>query len=351
MSDARDPRPENVIDLPLAGAESREEPEDAGLDPEALADLRDALEDLRREIRTRFPRAGDDREAVARASRLPRPDWIALVDELRRRFSTLGMSERSGEVDEFGMDEVVLRRARPVLDLLFDRWWRIDALGIERAPEPPCLYVANRSGLLPWDGLMLAHTLERAHPDRPRARFLVADWLITLPFAQPYLARLGGVRACRENASRLLRDGQPVIAFPEGVKGAAKVFRERYRLKRFGRGGVVRVALEHRVPLAPVAVVGAEEAHPILFKSDLPARVFGLPFLPVTPTFPWLGPLGLLPLPTKWVLVFGERLDLGDLPPDAAEDDLLVARLTEELRERIQALLEQGLARRASVWG
>ena len=217
------------------------------------------------------------------------------------------MSERSGEVDEFGMDELVLRRVRPLLDLLYDHYWRVDVDGEQRLPEAgPCLLVANRSGLLPYDGLMLAHAVERARPAGGRPRFLVADWLITLPFVQPYLARLGGVRACRENAERLLEAGRFVIAFPEGVKGAAKVFRERYRLKRFGRGGVVRVALESGVPLVPVGVVGAEEAHPILFKWHTPARALGLPFLPVTPTFPLLGPLGVLPLPSKWVIRIGK---------------------------------------------
>ena len=179
----------------------------------------------------------------------------------------------------------------------------------------------------------------------------MADWLITLPFVQPYLARLGGVRACRENAERLLEAGRFVIAFPEGVKGAAKVFRERYRLKRFGRGGVVRVALESGVPLLPVGVVGAEEAHPILFKWHTPARALGLPFLPVTPTFPLLGPLGVLPLPSKWVIRIGKPLALDHLEPDAASDELLVSRLTEELRSQIQSLVEIGLSDRESTWG
>jgi 1-acyl-sn-glycerol-3-phosphate acyltransferase len=184
-----------------------------------------------------------------------------------------------------------------------------------------------------------------------RPRFFVADWLITLPFVQPYLARLGGVRACRENAERLLESRRFVLAFPEGVKGAAKVFRERYRLKRFGRGGVLRVALETGAPLVPVGIVGAEEAHPILFKWITPARVVGLPFLPVTPTFPWLGPLGLLPLPSKWVVRIGEPMALSHLGPEAAEDSLLVSRLTEDLRQQIQGLVDVGLADRESVWG
>jgi 1-acyl-sn-glycerol-3-phosphate acyltransferase len=313
-------------------------------DAELIA-VREALDDLRRELRARF------RPGPAAAEDARRVDWNELFVALRRRISTLGMSERSGEVDEFGMDEAVLRRARPLLDFLYERYWRVDLAGVEHLPEKgPCLMVANHSGLLPYDGLMLAHAVEREHPSHERPRFFVADWLMTLPFVQPYLARLGGVRACRENAERLLGAGRFVAVFPEGVKGAAKVFRERYRLKRFGRGGVIRVALETGAPLVPVGIVGAEEAHPILFKWRPPIR-FGLPFLPVTPTFPALGPLGALPLPTKWLLRIGAPLPLERLGPDDARDELLLSRLTEELRAGIQSLVDAGLRERESVWG
>jgi 1-acyl-sn-glycerol-3-phosphate acyltransferase len=320
----------------------------AGTDEEVRGgdELERALAALRLEIRNRFPAQRPAREPAGEG------EWGRLYAELRRRFATLGMSERSGEVDEFGMDDVVVSRTRPILDLLFERWFRVDLAGIENLPgRGAALLVANHSGLLPWDGLMLCHAVERFHSSRARPRFLVADWLITLPFVQPYLARLGGVRACRENAERLLASGHSVIAFPEGVKGAAKVFRERYRVKRFGRGGVVRVALETGVPLVPVGVVGAEEAHPLLFKWTTPARALGLPFVPVTPTFPLLGPLGWLPLPAKWVIRIGPRLPLEHLPTDASSDELLVSRLTEELRSQVQSLVDVALAERESVWG
>ena len=322
-----------------------EEMEEPGTAEPRNDELVRALASLRLEIRSRFPERRPDRSAAGES------EWARLYADLRRRLATLGMSERSGEVDEFGMDEVVVSRARPMLDLLFDRWFRVDLAGVEELPERgPALLVANHSGLLPWDGLMLGQAVERFHASRRRPRFLVADWLITLPFVQPYLARLGGVRACRENADRLLRTGHFVIAFPEGVKGAAKVFRDRYRVKRFGRGGVVRVALETSVPLLPVGIVGAEEAHPLLFKWTTAARSFGLPFVPVTPTFPLLGPLGALPLPTKWVIRIGEPIALDHLAPDAASDELLISRLTEELRSQVQSLVDVALAERESVW-
>lgn len=313
-----------------------------------LRAVREALDDLRREIRTRFQPPVRSEARVA----APSSDWDVPFTRLRRRLATLGMRERSGEVDEFGMDESALRSARPLLDFLFDRYWRVRVHGVEQLPaQGPCLLVANCSGLLPYDGLMIGHAVERLGASGERLRFTVADWLVTLPFVQPQLARLGGVRACRENVERLLESGRFVAVFPEGVKGAAKVFRDRYRLQRFGRGGVIRVALECGVPLVPVGVVGAEEAHPILYKATAPARALGLPFVPVTPTFPLLGPLGVLPLPTQWVISFGAPVEFGELPPDAARDDLLLSRLTEDLRERIQALVDAGLRARASVWG
>ena len=331
MSDQRDQSPETAN----------------GFDVEVDA-LREALDSLRREIRSRFPATRDpDPPGPA----LGGVDWPALFTALRRRVSTIGMVERSGEVDEFGMDEVVLRRTRRLLDLLYESYWRVELQGLENVPiEGPCLLVANRSGLLPYDGLMVCHAIYRNHPRQRYPRFLVADWLITLPFVQPYLARLGGVRACRENAERLLASGHAVLAFPEGVKGAAKVFRERYRLKRFGRGGVIRIALENRVPIVPIGIVGAEEVHPILFKWVNPARAVGLPFVPVTPSFPLLGPLGLLPLPSKWVIGIGKPIPIDHLEPDAATDELLISRLTEDLRSQIQLLVETGLANRESIW-
>lgn len=316
--------------------------EDTGpVEDDELAAVREALDDLRREIQVRFGGRRDADEST--------PAFPPLFDDLRRRLSTLGMSERSGEVDEFGMDEAVLRRTRPVFEFLSRHYWRVDLGGLGNLPpKGPVLLVANRSGLLPYDGLMLAHSLERERPDLSRPRFTVADWLVTLPFAQPYLARLGGVRACRENVDRLLAGGHSVVVFPEGVKGAAKVFRERYRLQRFGRGGVIRVALECGVPLVPVGIVGAEEAHPILFKWVPPGRP--LPFVPVTPTFPLLGPLGVLPLPSKWMIRIGAPIELVGLGPGAARDELLLSRLTEDLRAEIQALVDVGLQERESVW-
>jgi len=311
------------------------------VDPATSTALDEAIASLRERLRNRL----EPPEASG-------VDWMELFDAARRRFARLGgMRDASGAVDDFGMDADAVASARPWIEWLFERWWRVDVSGLQALPaRGPCLFVANHSGLLPWDGLMVAHALERHDPSAARARFLVADWIATLPFAAPAITRLGGVRACRENAERLLRTGRSVVSFPEGQKGAAKVFRQRYRVQRFGRGGVVRTALAAHVPLVPVAVVGAEETHPVLFKIESAARAFGLPFVPVTPTFPAFGPLGLVPLPSKWSIAFGEPIATDELGSDAAADETLVWRMTEDLRDQIQSMLDAAVRARSSVW-
>ena len=314
---------------------------------EVAEELRRALDDLRCVIRTRFLAA-----PVAEPSEPSEPavDLEGLWNSARRRLGTIGMSEHSAEVDEFGMDDEALRRIEPLLDFLVERFWRVDLRGLENLPaEGPCLLVANRSGLLPWDGLMLAHVLKRALPDRERPRFLVADVGMQWPFVHATIAQFGGVRACRENAERLLAAGRIAIAFPEGAQGATKAWPDRYRLQRFERDGVVGLALASGVPLIPVGIVGAEEVHPLMAKLEGPARRVGLPFVPVTPTFPLLGLLGLLPLPSKWVMWIGEPVSLDHLGDDA--DPLAVSREDDAVRLRIAELVKRALGQRESIWG
>ncbi|MEE8557316.1 MAG: lysophospholipid acyltransferase family protein [Myxococcota bacterium] len=331
------------------------EEESDSLGGRELRELQKAVAGLRQEIERRFGTPGEAGRWIGQLrdetrSRVARMDVTRLFEEVRRRLSFLGMAERSAEVDEFGLDAAYLRQARPLLDFLYDRWWRVKEIGMEQIPDNPrVLFVANRSGILPYDGLMIAHAVERRAPDRVRPRFLVADWLVRLPFTQPILPRLGGVRACPENAARLLSSDTPLIVFPEGQKGALKPFRDRYQLQRFGRGGFVSLAIEHSVPIVPVAVVGAEEAHPLLFRPQLPSRLIGAPF-PVTPTFPHLGPLGLIPLPSQWVLLFGEPFRFDAEARERAEDPLYINRTRQTIRSTVQHLVDEGLKLRRTVW-
>ena len=272
--------------------------------------------------------------------RIEELNLVELYDGMRGRLFSTERTNTSQSIDEFGLDPESLESARLLLDFLYDTWWRVRAVGVRGVPDKgPVLFVANRSGVLPYDGLMIAHAVEREHPTRRRPRFLVADWLATLPFAQPLLARLGGVRACPENAERLLANGHWVVAFPEGQRGALKPYHERYKLQRFGRGGFVSLAVRRRAVLVPVAVTGAEEVHPILALPPLTRQLLGFP-LPLTPTFPLLGPLGLVPLPSQWRIRFGDPISFGDVARERHDDPLYINRIREQVRSTIQSLLE-----------
>ncbi len=275
-----------------------------------------------------------------------------------RQWGRAGRRRRAEEVDEFGHDPKYEARFLPFFDFLYKTYFRVEAEGIDHIPaEGRCLVVANHSGgPLPYDGIMLRTTVRREHGDRNGAgparelRWLAEDFVYYLPFVGTAMNRLGAVRACQENAERLLAEDQLVAVFPEGAKGIGKLFRERYRLQRFGRGGFIRLCLRTQTPLVPAAIVGAEEANPMLYRIEYMAKTLGIPYLPITPTFPALGPLGLLPAPTKWKVVFGEPIDFDAYGPEAADDDILVGRLAERVRATIQAMLDRTLARRQSIW-
>jgi 1-acyl-sn-glycerol-3-phosphate acyltransferase len=179
---------------------------------------------------------------------------------------------------------------------------------------------------------------------------LVVNWAFAPPLSSTFLLRTGNVLAHPDNARELLERDELVGVFPEGVKGAAKRFSERYRIGRFGRGGFVQIALRTGAPLVPVAVVGGEEVHPVVFELTPLARLLRLPIFPVTPTFPWLGPLGLLPLPSKWLIAFGEPIETRSFGPDAADDPAVVMELSERVRSWIQARVDKLLERRATAF-
>lgn len=255
------------------------------------------------------------------------------------------------EVDEFGMDPTFLADVAPLLDFAFERWFRARTDGLENIPTAgPAILAANHAGLLPWDAVMLAHTVRRATSGARAARPLIEDFHFYFPFLGTLLNRLGAVRACRENAERLLAAGETVAVFPEGVKGIGKVWKDRYRVQRFGRGGSVRLALATGAPLIPVAIVGPEETHPMMFRVSALARPLGLPFVPVTPTFPLLGPLGLLPLPVRWHIRFGPPLDTASVAGENAPERVRVRRLNDALRGCVQGMVNDLLEQREGIF-
>ena len=306
----------------------------------------EALADFLRELR-RGVEAGLDPLAATQAA------TESLPTRLRNSVEAIVMRLR-GEYheDEWGFDEQFAEAVLPLFEFLYDFWWRVEARGVRNVPaHGRALLVANHAGsLFPFDATMMTMAIMREHPLPRWPRFMVLDWAFVLPFISSFIRRCGGVPASAHNATRLLAENELVMAFPEGVKGTAKPFSERYRLQRFGRGGFVEIALRSGAPIVPVAVVGSEEIYPKLAESPTLARAVGAPFVPITPTFPWLGPLGLVPLPSRWRIEFCEPIDISEHPPAAADDRRVVFDLSEHVRERIQEKVYENLVERGSTF-
>jgi 1-acyl-sn-glycerol-3-phosphate acyltransferase len=253
--------------------------------------------------------------------------------------------------DEWGFDEEFLDIVYPMFEFMYDHWWRVQATGVENVPaHGGAMIVSNHAGVLPWDATMIAVAIYKLHPLPRQPRFMVLDWAFRLPWVSSFMRRVGGVVASPYNATRLLEQGHLVAVFPEGSKGAGKAFGERYRLQRFGRGGFVEIALRTGSPIVPVAVVGSEEIYPKVGESRLLARLTGAPYFPITPTFPALGALGTVPLPSRWRIEFCPPIDLSGYGPEAAEDRSLVFELSEQVRDVIQNKLYENLVRRGSAF-
>ena len=286
--------------------------------------------------------------ALAAYDVLGRPDWQQQLAELlafvRRRLTG------DYDVDEFGFDgdvteQLLMTGLRP----LAERWFRIEVRGADNLPaEGGALVVSNHSGTLPLDSVMTSLVV---HDSTGRfLRMLAADLVFGLPFIGSLARKGGATLANQDDAERMLSRGELVGVWPEGYKGIGKPFAERYKLQRFGRGGFVSSALRTGVPIVPCSVVGAEEIYPMLGNAAPLARLLGMPYLPITPLFPWLGPLGLIPLPSKWLIEFGEPIRTDSFPEGAADDPMLVFNVTDQVRETIQQTLYSLLMQRRGVF-
>jgi 1-acyl-sn-glycerol-3-phosphate acyltransferase len=270
-------------------------------------------------------------------------DWL---DFMRRRITG------EYEVDDFGFDaeltdKVLLQPLRP----LYERWFRVETRGIENVPsDGGALVVANHSGTIAIDALMTQVALHDHHPAHRELRMLGANLVFQTPFLGEIARKGGNTLACNPDAERLLRGGEIVGVWPEGFKGIGKPYSERYKLQRFGRGGFVATALKTRTPIVPCAIVGAEEIYPIVANVAPIARLLGLPYFPITPTWPLLGPLGLVPLPSKWIIEFGDPIMTDHFPDGAADDPMLVFNITDQVRETIQQTLYKLLVQRRSIF-
>ncbi len=262
---------------------------------------------------------------------------------LRRRLS--------GEypVDEFGFDPELTDVLMPPLRAVYDKWFRVSVTGSLPAGTG-ALVVANHSGTLPWDAVMTAIAVHDNHPERKHLRMLGADLVFQIPVLGSLARKTGTTVACGADAHGVPGPRAGVGGWAGGLKGNGKPFRERYRLQRFGRGGFVTTALRAGVPIIPCSIVGAEEIHPKIADIQPLAKLLGLPYFPVTPLFPLLGPLGAVPLPTKWAIDFGEPVRTDQVAPDADQDHALVLEIAAQVRETIQGNLNRMVAARQSVF-
>ena len=304
-----------------------------------------------------LPDVGDALDAVVGMLRLgAEAAGVAPSDVERRVAQVLAYVRRrvdgDYQVDDFGYDADFTENVfYPMLRPIYRHWFRVEVRGIENIPaDGGALVVSNHSGTIALDSLMVQLAIHDEHPQRRVMRALGADLVFSTPFLGTIARRSGSTLAASSDAERLFDQGELVGVFPEGFKGVGKPFSERYKLQRFGRGGFVAAALSAQAPIIPCSVVGAEEIFPIVGNMGTVARLFGLPYAPVTPTFPWLGPLGLIPLPSKWIIEFGAPIPTDTYGPGAADDPMLVFDLTDQVRETIQQTLYTLLMQRRSVF-
>jgi len=314
----------------------------AGVLTAALGNLRnlpvDQLKDLGR----------DPLKTVLQLAESLGVDWQESVEDV----VAFTRSRMSGQyaIDEFGFDpEFTTKVFLPILRPLAQNWFRVEVRGIENLPTTgSALLVSNHAGTMPLDGMVLQSVV---YDEIGRhVRMLGADLIFKTPYSHDFARRTGTTLACQEDAERLLASDQLVAVFPEGFKGLGKPYADRYKLQRFGRGGFVSAAVRAQVPLIPVSIVGSEEIYPLIASAPTLARAMGAPYFPITPLFPWFGVFGLVPLPSKWIIQFGEAITTDELSPGAAEDPMVVFNVTDQVRETIQHSLYALLMQRRSAF-
>lgn len=240
--------------------------------------------------------------------------------------------------DPFGYSPDFVKKVAPIVLLFYKYYFRTEVFGIDNVPSGRVILVANHSGQIPIDGMIVAAAM-MIEPKEPRmVRCMVEKWVPTLPFISTFMARTGQVVGTPDNCERLLMQDEVIAVFPEGVRGISKTFSERYRLKDFGHG-FMTLALATKSPIVPVAIIGGEEQMPSLYNSRSLSRLFGTPSFPITPT--------PIPLPVRYRLHFGEPMVFVG---DPYEDEHLIEIKVKSVKSALQALIHQGLRRRRAVF-
>ncbi len=269
-----------------------------------------------------------------------------IEDEVAERLERIPTSLNEYGYDRWGLDIRSVQSALTMAVALYRYYFRVEVFGIDNLPDGKMLLISNHAGQIAIDGAMIGvATVMEAEPPRI-IRGMGEYWLPTLPFVSEAMVRTGSVVGTPKNCNDLLDAGEAVIAFPEGVGGMNKLFAERYKLQHFGNG-FMRLALTNDTPIIPVAVVGSEEQAPGLANLKPLARLLGMPAFPITPTFPLLGPLGMLPLPVKYRIYFGTPMNFRGDPDD---EDAIIRKKVARVKDRIQTMLADGVAERESIF-
>jgi 1-acyl-sn-glycerol-3-phosphate acyltransferase len=262
-----------------------------------------------------------------------------------------GEAVEEGSEADYGLELGFRSATQPFFRFLYEQYWRVDVTGVEHVPsDGPVLLVGNHSGGIPFDATMLAYalTFEQGGPQRV-IRPLYDRFVENLPPVRNAYRKLGGAPASYAVADDLLSRGEAVAIFPEGVDGIAKLYEERYRLGGFS-SSAARLSYRHRAPIVPFAVVGAEEIYPMIGRSEVLGQAIGAPYLPITPFFPLLGVAGVIPLPSKWAIIFGPRIYLHRERRFRGAGCMDFDTMSERVRRTVQILLQGGVDRRSSIF-
>ncbi len=275
-----------------------------------------------------------------------------LVPEDYERLQSIKINDLGFGYDPFGLEIESAMLVFAVAKFIYKHWFRVESHGVENVPlEGPVLITPNHSGVLPIDGAMIGVDLVKKMEIPRVMRAVVDNFAGFLPFVNTLFYRWGQIIGARRNFEELLRQGEMVLVFPEGHKGTGKPYKERYKLTRFNVG-FMELSLLNKTPIVPTAVIGAEEQYPYMVDLKSVARLLNFPYLPVTPLLLFLGPLGMIPLPTKYIIHYGEPLHFyRDYPPETVKDPETIYGLVDTVKTRVQELLDQGLRERKGVFG
>lgn len=269
-------------------------------------------------------------------------DSLALTESEKAKIESLFSAYAPLKHDPWGASLDTLLSTAPITKFLYEKYFRVSVTNLDSIPDGPILFIANHGGQIPLDGMMTVYALLAKAEKNRLTRCMVERWVPSLPFVGSFFMKLGQIVGEQKNCLQLLKNGQSVLVFPEGVKGSGKTIDQRYQLQEFPTG-FYRLAIEAKVPIVPVTLIGTEETYPSLLNLKVLAKIMGAPYFPVTPAFPFLGPIGLLPLPSKISIKF-HPAHHPSLGADASDNAVINA--IKEIHSLMQEELNNGVKKR-----